>query len=93
MADRPGHNVLNPKIIVHTGLLPALAPPRLPAAWSLTLLVLPHAVLSRAWLGTYVFLLSRARRVLETPRTRRALGLITGVALIGLGLALATASG
>ncbi|MGF0173826.1 LysE family translocator [Streptomyces sp. Marseille-Q5077] len=87
-------NVLNPKIIVfYTGLLPTLAPPHLPAAWSMTLLVLLHAVLSVAWLGSYVFLLSKAGRVLEPPRTRRALGRATGVALIGLGLALATASG
>ncbi|MFH8801111.1 LysE family translocator [Streptomyces sp. NPDC017936] len=87
-------NVLNPKIAVfYTGLLPTPAPPGLPAAWAMTLLVLLHTVLTLGWLGGCVLLLSRAGRVLEGPRTRRALGRTTGVVLIGLGLAVATASG
>jgi threonine/homoserine/homoserine lactone efflux protein len=86
-------NALNPKIAVfYTGLLPRLAPPHLPAAWAMTLLVLLHAALIVAWLGGYVLLLAKARRVLERPRTRRALGRTMGVALIGFGLVVATGS-
>ncbi|MER6983021.1 LysE family transporter, partial [Streptomyces carpinensis] len=87
-------NVLNPKIAVfYTGLLPALAPPHLPAAWAMTLLVLLHTALTLAWLGSYVFLLSKAGPVLHEPRIRRLLGRTTGIALIGFGLAIATTSG
>lgn len=87
-------NLLNPKIAVfYTGLLPSLAPARMPAAWAMTLLVLLHATLTLAWLGGYVLLLSRAGPVLHRPRVRRALGRTTGVVLIGFGLAVATASG
>ncbi|MEU6095846.1 LysE family translocator [Streptomyces sp. NPDC047079] len=87
-------NVLNPKIAVfYTGLLPTLAPPGLPAAWAMTLLILLHTTLTLTWLGSYVLLLSKAKHVLEKPRIRRALGRTTGVVLIGFGLAVATASG
>ncbi|MFE1442656.1 LysE family translocator [Streptomyces sp. NPDC058739] len=86
-------NALNPKIAVfYTGLLPTLAPPRFPAAWAMTLLVLLHVVLSVAWLGACVLLLDRAGPVLNGPRTRRALGRITGAVLIGFGLAVATSA-
>ncbi|MEV0174191.1 LysE family translocator [Streptomyces sp. NPDC050803] len=87
-------NVLNPKIAVfYTGLLPTLAPPELPTAYAMTLLVLLHCTLTLAWLGSYVLLLAKAGPVLHRPRIRRALGRMTGVALIGFGIAVATASG
>ncbi|MFF6952708.1 hypothetical protein ACFZAD_29120 [Streptomyces iakyrus] len=72
-------NVLNPKTAVFfTGLLPTLAPPQLPAARAMTLLVL-------VWLGVSVFLLSKAGPVLRRPRVRRVLGRTTGLVLIGSG--------
>ncbi|WP_055490752.1 LysE family translocator [Streptomyces sp. TP-A0356] len=87
-------NLLNPKIAVfYTGLLPTLAPPRLPAAWAMTVLVILHTVLTFSWLGSYVLLLSKAGHVLEEPRTHRAIGRTTGVVLIGFGLVVATAAG
>ncbi|KUM97335.1 threonine transporter RhtB [Streptomyces cellostaticus] len=87
-------NALNPKIAVfYTGLLPALAPPQLPTAWAMTLLVLLHTALTLAWLGSYVLLLSKAGPVLGKPRIRRALGWTTGVVLIGFGLVVATTAG
>ncbi|MEV5551504.1 LysE family translocator [Streptomyces sp. NPDC052309] len=86
-------NVLNPKIAVfYTGLLPTLAPPGLPTAWAMTLLVLLHAALTLAWLGSYVLLLSKAGPVLHRPRVRRAVDRTTGVVLICFGLVVATAS-
>ncbi|WP_407547955.1 LysE family translocator [Streptomyces sp. Pv4-95] len=87
-------NVLNPKIAVfYTGLLPTLAPPQLPAAGAMTLLALLHTMLTLTWLGSYVLLLSKAGRFLAKPVIHRALGRTTGVVLVGLGLAVATAAG
>ncbi|WAZ26025.1 LysE family translocator [Streptomyces cinnabarinus] len=84
-------NVLNPKIAVcYTALLPTLAPPALPAAWAMTLLVLLHVALTCAWLGGCVLLLSRAGPLLGKPGVRRALARITGVVLIAFGIAVAT---
>jgi threonine/homoserine/homoserine lactone efflux protein len=87
-------NALNPKIAVFcTGLLPTPAPPRLPTAWAMALLVLLHTRLTLAWLGGYVLLLSKAVQVLHRPRVHRALGRTTGVVLIGFGLAVAGTAG
>lgn len=87
-------NVLNPKIAVcYTGLLPTLAPPHLPAAWAMALLVLLHIALTVAWLGGYALLLAKAGPLLRTPRLRRVLGRATGVVLIGFGLVVATTAG
>ncbi|MFI8826100.1 LysE family translocator [Streptomyces sp. NPDC053431] len=87
-------NLLNPKIAVfYTGLLPTLAPPELPAAWGMALLVLLHVALTGAWLGSYVMLLAKAGPVLRRPGVRRGLGRTTGLVLIGCGLAVATAAG
>ncbi|MFE2069497.1 LysE family translocator [Streptomyces sp. NPDC059467] len=86
-------NLFNPKIAVcYTGLLPALAPPRLPAAWAMALLVLLHVSLTLVWLGCYVLLISRARHVLERPGVRRTLGRAAGVVLIGFGVLVAVAA-
>ncbi|MFJ7775394.1 LysE family translocator [Streptomyces yangpuensis] len=83
-------NVLNPKIAVfYTGLLPALAPPGLRPAVGMALLVLVHVLLTVVWLGTYVYVLSRARRFFARPRVRRGLDRVTGVVLIGFGVRVA----
>lgn len=84
-------NVLNPKIAVfYTGLLPALAPPGLRPAVGMALLVLVHVLLTALWLGTYAYVLSRARRFFARPRVRRGLDRVTGVVLIGFGVRVAT---
>lgn len=86
-------NVLNPKIAVlhraaaRTGPAP---PAHRPGE---TLLVLLHSLLTLAWLGGYVLLLSKAGPVLHGPRVHRALGRATGVVLIGFGLAVAGTAG
>lgn len=86
-------NVLNPKIAVFsTGLLPTLAPDGMPSAAGMALLVAIHATLTLGWLGSYVYLLSRARSVFEKPTVRRALDRITGVVLIDFGVKVATTS-
>ncbi|MFA7762135.1 LysE family translocator [Streptomyces sp. NRRL S-448] len=84
-------NVLNPKIAVfYTGLLPALVPPGPRPAVGMALLVLVHVLLTVVWLGTYVYVLSRAGRFFARPRVRRALDRTTGVVLIGFGVRVAT---
>ncbi|MBB6421565.1 hypothetical protein [Streptomyces sp. AK010] len=80
-------------VIFSTGLLPALASPRLPTAWAMPLLVLLHTPLTLVWLGGYVLLLSKAGPVLHRPRVHRVLGRTTGVVLIGFGLAMAGTAG
>ncbi|UQX01801.1 LysE family translocator [Streptomyces sp. RerS4] len=86
-------NTLNPKIAVfYTGLLPTLAPPGLSPTAGMALLVLVHVLLTLAWLGTYVYVLSRARRFFTRPRVRRAMDRVTGVVLIGFGVRVATST-
>ncbi|MEU7380654.1 LysE family translocator [Streptomyces sp. NPDC042207] len=87
-------NALNPKIAVfYSGLLPGLAPPQIPAAWAMTLLVLLHATLTVIWLGGYALLLHSAGDVLGRPGLRRVLGRTTGVVLIGLAVVVAASAG
>ncbi|MGO4461539.1 LysE family translocator [Streptomyces sp. M-16] len=86
-------NVLNPKIAVfYTGLLPTLAPHGLPPAAGMALLVLVHVLLTLLWLGTYVYVLSHARRFFTRPRVRRTMDRVTGVVLIGFGVRVATSA-
>ncbi|MFH7595350.1 LysE family translocator [Streptomyces racemochromogenes] len=86
-------NALNPKIAVfYTGLLPTLAPPGLRPAAGMALLVLVHVLLTVVWLGTYVYVLSRARRFFARPRVRRAMDRVTGAVLIGFGVRVAASA-
>ncbi|MCJ1678382.1 LysE family translocator [Streptomyces sp. APSN-46.1] len=86
-------NALNPKIAVfYTGLLPTLAPSGLRPAAGMALLVLVHVLLTLVWLGSYVYVLSRARHFFARPRVRRTLDRVTGVVLIGFGIRVATAA-
>ncbi|MEU8776193.1 LysE family translocator [Streptomyces sp. NPDC048606] len=86
-------NALNPKIAVfYTGLLPTLAPPGLSPAAGMAVLVLVHVLLTLAWLGTYVYVLTRARRFFARPRVRRAMDRVTGVVLIGFGVRVASST-
>ncbi|WP_371677815.1 LysE family translocator [Streptomyces sp. NBC_01276] len=86
-------NALNPKIAVfYTGLLPTLAPHGLRPAAGMALLVLVHVLLTLLWLGTYVYVLSHARRFFTRPRVRRTMDRVTGVVLIGFGVRVATSA-
>ncbi|MFF1557851.1 LysE family translocator [Streptomyces sp. NPDC058279] len=86
-------NALNPKIAVfYTGLLPTLAPAGLRPAAGMALLVGVHVLLTLLWLGTYVYVLSRARHFFARPRVRRTLDRVTGAVLIAFGVRVATAA-
>ena len=87
-------DLLNPKIAVfYTAMLPTLAPPSLPGARGLAVLVVIHVVITLGWLVGYAHLLTRARHVVGRPAVRRVLDRVTGVALIGFALRLATEHG
>ncbi len=78
-------NVLNPKIAVfYTGLLPGLVPDDAPYGVTLGALVAVHAALSLGWLVACATVLPKAAR-----RARRVLDRVTGLALVGLGVAAA----
>lgn len=84
-------NLLNPKIAVfYTGLLPTLVPAGAPQAMALAGLVLVHCALSFAWLVLYAAFLLRASNLLERPSIRQVLERLTGIALIGFGVRVAT---
>ncbi|MGW7098311.1 LysE family translocator [Streptomyces sp. NPDC054838] len=86
-------NALNPKIAVfYTGLLPTLAPVGVRPAAGMVLLVGVHVLLTLLWLGTYVYVLSRARHFFARPRVRRTLDRVTGAVLIAFGVRVATAA-
>ncbi|WP_053664339.1 hypothetical protein [Streptomyces sp. MMG1121] len=87
----PISDALTPKTAVFcSGPLPSPAPPRLPAAWAMTLLALLRIGLTVAWLGAAPPAPARAGPRLHTARPRRALVRATGVVLIGFGLVVTT---
>lgn len=84
-------NVLNPKIAVfYTGLLPGLVPAGAPHGVTLLGLVLVHCLLSLAWLSLCAAAVGRAAGSLSRPRARQALDRVTGIALVGFGVRVAT---
>ncbi|MFD3870447.1 hypothetical protein [Streptomyces sp. NPDC058623] len=66
----------------------------------MALLMLIHVVLTAAWLSTYVYVLSRARRFFARPRVRasarprvrRTMDRVTGTVLIGFGVRVASSA-
>jgi threonine/homoserine/homoserine lactone efflux protein len=81
----------NPKIAVFfTTLLPQFAPAHGPAFLTLLAFGLVFCAMTFAWLCAYSVAVARAGDALRRPRIRRTLDGITGAALIGLGLKLAS---
>jgi threonine/homoserine/homoserine lactone efflux protein len=87
-------NLLNPKIAVfYTSALPALVPHGgSPALW-LALLVATHAAVTLCVLSCYAAFFSARRAMLTSPRVRRLLDRLTGVALIAFGVRIASEVG
>jgi threonine/homoserine/homoserine lactone efflux protein len=84
-------NLLNPKIAVFfTSLLPQFVDAGHAHAQDLLLLGVVFNCIGVVWLLTYSELAARGRNVLVRPRVKRALDRLTGVALVGLGVRLAT---
>jgi RhtB (resistance to homoserine/threonine) family protein len=81
----------NPKMAAFfTSLLPQFVPPNTASFAGLILLGLLFSLLTLFWLVFYTLAIARVGKVLRRPAIRRALEGITGAALIGLGLKLAT---
>jgi threonine/homoserine/homoserine lactone efflux protein len=86
-------NLLNPKVgVFYLALLPQFVPPGADALAVGLLLAAVHAVLSLTWFALLIGLAGALGRRLRNPRTVRAVDGTTGVALVGFGLGLATAS-
>jgi threonine/homoserine/homoserine lactone efflux protein len=83
-------NLGNPKIAVFfTSLLPQFAGPQASFA-ALVALGALFAAMTLTWLTGYAIAVAKAGDFLRRPRIRRAIDAITGLALLGLGLRLAT---
>jgi threonine/homoserine/homoserine lactone efflux protein len=84
-------NLGNPKMAAFfTSLLPQFAPQDGSAFPTLFALGILFSLMTLAWLTGYAFAVARASRFLQRPRVRRVLEGVTGVALVLLGLRLAT---
>ena len=83
-------NLLNPKIAVfYTSALPALVPHGGPPALWLAVLVATHAAVTMCVLWGYAAFFSARQAMLSSPRVRRLLDKLSGVALIAFGLRIA----
>ena len=79
-------NLGNPKIVVvFTSLLPQFAT----GFAGLAAAGLLFCTMTLAWLTAYALVVSRARGVIMSPRVRRALDRVTGIALVAFGVRLA----
>ena len=81
----------NPKMAVFfTSLLPQFAPSGDASFAGLAALGLLFSLMTLLWLVGYTLAIARIGKLLRRPAIRRALEGITGTALVGLGLRLAT---
>ena len=86
-------NLLNPKIaVLFTSLIPQFVEPGASATYQSLLLATVFVSLGLVWLVSYALLATAFADTLRRPAFRWALGAITGVVLIALGLRLATES-
>ena len=83
-------NITNPKVLAfYLAVLPQFLPAGGSALQAVPL-ALVHAVVSAAYLALVTLGADRARRVMQRPRVRRAVDALTGAAMLGFGLRLAT---
>jgi threonine/homoserine/homoserine lactone efflux protein len=84
-------NVLNPKAaLFFVGVLPQFLRPEAPLAPQILLLGVIDIAVGVLWWTVFVLLTSRLAGLMERPRPRRILDLVTGTVLVGLGVTLAT---
>jgi threonine/homoserine/homoserine lactone efflux protein len=83
-------NLGNPKMaVLFTTLIPQFVSPQ--ASWVVPLLIgAAFNVLGLLWLLGFALVASRAAGTLARPRIRRAIGRVTGVVFVGLGVRLIT---
>ncbi len=81
----------NPKMaIFFASLLPQFVPAGEATFWAFLRLGAVFAVMTFAWLALYAAVVARAVDILRRPSILRGLEAVTGTALIGLGLRIAT---
>jgi threonine/homoserine/homoserine lactone efflux protein len=81
----------NPKMAAFfTSLLPQFAPSGEASFASLAALGLLFSLMTLVWLGVYALAIARVGHWLRRPAIRRTIEAITGAALVGLGLRLAS---
>jgi RhtB (resistance to homoserine/threonine) family protein len=84
-------DLANPKIgIFFTSLLPQFVDPGRPVLLPFLALGGVFVLMTVVWLSAYCLVAARAAATLQRPRVKAALDRVTGVALIGIGLRLAT---
>jgi RhtB (resistance to homoserine/threonine) family protein len=84
-------DLANPKIgVFFTSLLPQFVDPGQPVLIPFLILGGVFVLMTVVWLSAYCMVAARAAQTLQRPRVRAALDRITGIALIGIGLRLAT---
>jgi threonine/homoserine/homoserine lactone efflux protein len=85
------NNLANPKMAVFfASVLPQFAPPGHGMLSVLVLLGMVFSVLTLLWLTLYAVVIARAGEFVRGSRVRRAIDGAAGVALIGLGVSVAT---
>lgn len=83
-------NLGNPKVAVFfTSLLPQFVPPSERSFDALLLLGVLFAAITLVWLAGYAFVVAKAANIVDRPRARRIIDLVTGFVLVGLGARLA----
>jgi len=81
----------NPKMaLFFASLLPQFVPAGDETFWAFLRLGAVFAVMTFAWLALYAAVVARAGDILRRPSIRRGIEAVTGTALIGLGLRIAT---
>lgn len=84
-------DLANPKIgVFFTSLLPQFVDPGQPVLIPFLILGGVFVLMTVVWLSAYCMVAARAAKTLQRPRVRAALDRITGIALIAIGLRLAT---
>lgn len=84
-------NILNPKVAVfYLTFLPQFIDPTRSVFLQSLLLALTHIILSFVWLMLIGFFVGYFRTQLQKKRVRRTIESLTGVALLGFGIKLAT---
>ena len=83
-------NAANPKAgVFAVSFLPQFVPDGAPALATLVLFSATWALIDTIWYLGIVWMVTKAKRIIERPRVRRRLEQLSGVLLVGLGIRLA----
>jgi threonine/homoserine/homoserine lactone efflux protein len=84
-------NVTNPKVLVmYLSVLPQFLTPGVTTTLDALVLAYTVGILGAVWLGLLLLVVHRVRDWLSRRRVRRTVDAVTGTALLGFGVALAS---